>query len=282
MKPMKPSQELELVNQERQVVSSPPASPESDSARLLTMIERSASDPSVDVGKMERMFALYKEMIAAKELREFNAAMLRVQSAMPAVVRDSLNPSTNSKYAKLEKIQGVIAPLLEQNGFTISFGTDQSHLADHYGVTCLVSHGGHERLYRCDVPCDNLGMKGSPTKTKTHGFGSALSYGERYLLKLIFNVRLIGEDDDGNAANRPKPKGPSSMQPPDTTLKELARELWEVLKPVRGAEKNWELANRFMVDEMILTPEESAPNFTAEKFKEIIAKAKAKLKELGK
>lgn len=277
---MKTSQELELVNQNTQVVRSDP--PDSDLGRILALIERSASDQSVDVGKMERTFALYKEMVAAKELREFNSAMLRVQSAVPAVVRDSLNPSTNSKYAKLEKIQGVIAPLLEQNGFTISFGTDQSHLSDHYGVTCLVSHGGHERLYRCDVPCDNIGMKGNPTKTKTHGFGSAISYGQRYLLKLIFNVRLIGEDDDGNAANRPKPKGPSSVQPPNLALKDLARELWEVLRPVRGTEKNWIASNNFMWQNEILdgAVPEAAPELSADRFRQAIEASKKKIQEL--
>jgi hypothetical protein len=38
--------------------------------------------------------------------------------------------------------------------------------------------------------------------TKTHAAGSAMSYGQRYLLKLIFNI-AIGvdpDDDDGNAA----------------------------------------------------------------------------------
>ena len=38
--------------------------------------------------------------------------------------------------------------------------------------------------------------------TKTHAFGSGLSYGMRYLLKLIFNV-AISMDDDGNAAGYP-------------------------------------------------------------------------------
>ena len=35
--------------------------------------------------------------------------------------------------------------------------------------------------------------------TKTHATGSAMTYGQRYLLKMIFNI-AVGEDDDGNGA----------------------------------------------------------------------------------
>lgn len=37
-------------------------------------------------------------------------------------------------------------------------------------------------------------------KTKTHATGSAVSYGMRYLLKMIFNIAVSDRDDDGNAA----------------------------------------------------------------------------------
>jgi hypothetical protein len=42
------------------------------------------------------------------------------------------------------------------------------------------------------------GAKGGETKTATHGFGSSMSYGRRYLTLLIFNISTT--DDDGNGA----------------------------------------------------------------------------------
>ena len=36
--------------------------------------------------------------------------------------------------------------------------------------------------------------------TKIHATGSAFTYGQRYLLKLIFNVAVGDDDDDGNKA----------------------------------------------------------------------------------
>jgi hypothetical protein len=44
-------------------------------------------------------------------------------------------------------------------------------------------------------------MRGSPNKTAIHGFGSAMSYGRRYLLLLIFNLAMRHEDNDGNHIN---------------------------------------------------------------------------------
>lgn len=198
------------------VTNPPPAVIESgfDMESMLTVISKAARDPSVDVEKAERLFALLERGMERKSEMDFNRAMKLAQSEMPAIVRDSLNPQTNSKYAKLENIQSVLAPVLLKYGLCISFGTDKSELPEHYGVTAIVSHdSGHKRNYRCDVPVDMLGLKGNANKTRTHGFGSSLSYGERYLMKLIFNIRLVGEDDDGNAGNKPKPKSPMCATP---------------------------------------------------------------------
>src|SRR5690606_15862485 len=50
------------------------------------------------------------------------------------------------------------------------------------------------------MPADGKGAKGGDVMTKTHAAGSAMSYGQRYLLKLIFNVAIGENDDDGNSA----------------------------------------------------------------------------------
>jgi hypothetical protein len=52
------------------------------------------------------------------------------------------------------------------------------------------------------MPADGKGAKGGDVMTKTHAAGSAMSYGMRYLLKMIFNVAVGEDDDDGQAAGR--------------------------------------------------------------------------------
>lgn len=69
-------------------------------------------------------------------------------------------------------------------------------------VLCYVSHtAGHTRTYQCDMPADGKGAKGNDVMTKTHAAGSAASYGMRYLLKMIFNIAIGEDEDDGNAAS---------------------------------------------------------------------------------
>jgi hypothetical protein len=168
---------------------------------MMELVLRASRDPDVDVTKMERLMQMAREMRAEESERAFNEAMKNAQAEMPRIVRDASNSSTSSKYARLETIAQRILPTVTKFGFAISYGTADSPLKDHYRITALVSHvAGHSRDYFADVPADTVGMKGNQNKTATHGFGSTMSYGRRYLLLLIFNLTLVYEDDDGNGA----------------------------------------------------------------------------------
>lgn len=64
-------------------------------------------------------------------------------------------------------------------------------------------------------------------------------------------------------------------------LKLLARELWELLRPIRGAAKDWNQCNQWLWREEILDgaiPEE-APKLSEARFREVIAKTKERLAE---
>lgn len=175
------------------------AHPASDTTSLLQVITRAASDPNVDIDKMERLMAMHERMVERDAKRAFTEAMTAAQKAMPAIVRDAENKQTNSRYAKLETISDAIDPVIREHGFTISYGTFVSTIPGHYGVEAKVSHSaGHSERYQADVPADTVGPKGNQNKTPTHGFGSTMSYGRRYLKVMIFDVRMKGEDKDGN------------------------------------------------------------------------------------
>lgn len=174
----------------------------SDSASLMQAVARAASDPSVDVEKMERLWVIYEKMSARQAETEFNAAMSRVQSAMRRIETDARNKQTNSDYATYGQLDRVLRPLYTAEGLSLSFDTEAA-AEGNVGMVCYVSHSaGHTRTYRATVPSDGKGAKGGDVMTKTHAFGSGASYGMRYLLKMIFNVALgvDQEDDDGNVA----------------------------------------------------------------------------------
>ena len=247
----------------------------------LAVIERAAGNKEIDVDKMERLLQMQERILAKQAESEFNEAMQRVQQEIPRILRDATNPSTNSKYARLESLLKVVVPIYTAFGFSLSFGTSDCHVPGHYRIVCDVAHkgmaGSFTRHYQCDIPADTTGMKGTLNKTATHGFGSTMSYGRRYLTLLIFNIALINEDNDGD--DYKKPSGPSTMRPPTSELKPLAQELWDLLKPVRGTKQDWAESNRWLWKMEFLdgaVPEE-APHLTAEKFREVIKKVKARI-----
>lgn len=178
-----------------------PAPVVSESGSVLAIIERAARDPSVDIGKMRELLAMRNEMQAAEAKREFHGAMTAAQIEMRPVLVNALNSQTNSRYVTFEALDGAIRPIYTRHGFALSFGTDNSPLADHIRITCQISHiAGHSESRHIDMPCDGKGAKGGDVMTKTHAVGAATSYGRRYLESMIFNL-TITKDDDGNGAS---------------------------------------------------------------------------------
>lgn len=167
-------------------------------ANLMEVIARAASDPNVDADKMERLWQLHERISARQAEIAFNTAMNACQAEIPAVFRNKINEEKSSRYADLEQLDKVSRPIYTRHGFALSFGTADCPLPGHARQTCLVSHiGGYSRLYQADIPLDLTGPKGNPNKTGVQGFGSSMSYGQRYLTKLIFNIALTNEDNDG-------------------------------------------------------------------------------------
>ncbi|MEY5061063.1 MAG: hypothetical protein RIS45_984 [Planctomycetota bacterium] len=172
-----------------------------EAGSLLAVIARAAADPAVDVGKMERLMQMHRDELARQAAQAYAEGLVRVQRAMPTVHKDRTNTQTNSNYATLEAVNRAITPIYTAEGFALSFGTEDSPLAEHVRIVCDVIHrDGHSRRYFYDAPMDGHGIGGKVNKTPTHARGSAISYGRRYLTNLIFNLTTSDEDDDGNAA----------------------------------------------------------------------------------
>ncbi|WP_418116019.1 ERF family protein [Variovorax sp. NFACC27] len=177
--------------------------PRNEIATVLHAITAAAHDPSVDIDKMERLLSMHERMHARANEQKFNAAMTKAQAAMGPISADAVNPQTRSTYASYAQLNRALRPIYTKNGFALSFDTDDSPKENHIRVLCYVSHAaGHMRTYKCDMPADGKGAKGGDVMTKTHAQGSAMTYSQRYLLKLIFNVAIGETDDDGNGAGR--------------------------------------------------------------------------------
>lgn len=179
----------------------PPAPMTTGGDPFLMMIERAASDPRVDIDKMDRLLQMKERRDAEQSRIAFDAAMAGAQEAMRAISPDKDNSQTKSKYASYAALDHAVRPIYSRHGFALSFNTGDAPNPAEVRVLCTVSHrGGHRQDYKIDMPADGKGAQGAAVMTRTHATGAATQYGQRYLLKLIFNLAVGDVDDDGNGA----------------------------------------------------------------------------------
>lgn len=187
-----------------------PPTPSQQVDGFASMIERLACDPTCDVDKFERLMLMREREQARRAQVEFDAAMNLAQNEMEPVRKDAYNKQTSSKYASFEKLDEAVRPIYTKHGFGLSFDTGDAPHQEEVRMLCYVSHsGGHRQTYKLDLPADGKGAKGGDLMTRTHATVSATSYGQRVLLRLIFNI-AVGGDDDGNRAGRTQAERPEA------------------------------------------------------------------------
>jgi hypothetical protein len=182
----------------------PLTEPETDTPAVVSMFERLAKDPQVDVEKLERLIGMQERIMLLQSKAAFDAAFAELQADLPTIAERA--KTNNGRYAPLEDIVEAIRPVLRAHGFALSHRTEwpDNHLVKVIGV--LSHRQGHSResefLSAADV---------SGNKNAVQALGSTVSYGRRYTTKDLLNIVTRGEDDDarrsGNAALPPQPDG---------------------------------------------------------------------------
>lgn len=176
----------------------------SDEARptnLLEVIAQAVANPLIDVAKMERLLAMHKEIVAEDRRVAFMAALSRIQAKLPQIQKDGrivVKGVERSRYAKLEDIDIVIRPLLDEEGFAFSFDS-KSLDGKLFDLSCTLSHReGHSVTKSLLLPMDK-----SDYRSDVQSIGSTVSYGKRQLIKMHLNLIERDEDDDGNGGDEP-------------------------------------------------------------------------------
>lgn len=171
---------------------------QSPAQSIIAVIERAATNPDVDIEKMERLLAMQERIMSRDAEMAFNADFALLQAEIPSIsekgeIKNS-SGAVQSRYARFEDINAIIKPLLKQYGFAMSFRTgfeDKSIL-----VTGVLSHKmGHKVETTIALPLDTSG-----SKNNVQGVGSSTSYGKRYTMCALLNISTGGEDDDGQSA----------------------------------------------------------------------------------
>src|SRR5690554_2918695 len=93
-----------------------PAETGEGATTILSVISRAASDPSVDIEKLERLMAMKERMDAKQAETAFAAALSRVQAAMGRVGADKKNSQTGSWYATYGALDKALRPIYTADG----------------------------------------------------------------------------------------------------------------------------------------------------------------------
>lgn len=166
--------------------------PVSENTAMVSMFERMASDPNVDVDKLERLMQMRERAVERESKAEFDAAMSELQPELPAIVERG-NAAGRYTYALWEDINTAIKPVLMSHGFALTFRTS---FTNGITVTGVLSHrGGHREETSITLPADASGNKNA-----VQAVASSVSYGKRYTAGALLNLTSHGEDDDAYRA----------------------------------------------------------------------------------
>lgn len=165
---------------------------------LLSVIERAARDPSVDIDKMERLIEMQERVQARHAKIAYADALAELQPRLPVISERgkilNRNQEVQSTYAYWEDVNEAIRPILHDHGFSLSFKTGRA--AQDITVTGILTHRlGHSEETTIQLPADSSGSKNA-----VQAVASSTSYGKRYTAFALLNITSKGEDDDGATA----------------------------------------------------------------------------------
>jgi hypothetical protein len=123
------------------------------------------------------------------------AALVKAQKEFGPALKTATNPHFRSKYAALDACVEAVIDALNNNGIFLMQYTHPCE--DGVIVETMFIHesGEHMSGGKLHVPA---------SKQDPQGYGSALTYARRYSLQAACGI--APEDDDGNAASKPKPE----------------------------------------------------------------------------
>ena len=167
---------------------------------FLTMIAEAARDPNVDVAKMHGLLDVQERMMNRQAEIDFNIAFGALQKDLAEVrIKKSgkitVDGRERSSYAKYEDIDAVVRPLMNKHGFTIRFSSIPE--GNKMIVRGTLSHEGGHSVETVTPMVTDVNPK---VMNNQQAIGSASSYAQRYILKMLLNLVFEGEDDDGKKA----------------------------------------------------------------------------------
>jgi hypothetical protein len=179
-----------------------------NASAVLALINRIALDACAHVEKLDRVMALYERLKAKEAELQYNAAKGRILKKLAGIKivknRPALYEIENGKpqngtceafkYAPLEEIDKHLRPLLAEEQMDLSY-SDEPLESGGILIRGRLKHlpSGHYEDSFMPAPLDTTGGK-----SQVQAVGSTNSFLRRYVTCNIFNIVVVGDDDDGN------------------------------------------------------------------------------------
>jgi hypothetical protein len=168
---------------------------------LLDLVEGLRVDGKADAESLSALLLRYDELRAREAEVMFNTALVKLQPKLPVIDEAGaiLGPDGEpvATYATWEDTVEAIRPVLARYGFSLSFRPGQSARGNPT-VTGVLRHvGGHREEGELELPPDLTGGKNA-----VQAVGSALSYGQRYVARMLLSLTSRAGDDDARSASR--------------------------------------------------------------------------------
>ena len=165
-----------------------------DGATLMAIIQQAASQPDLDVAKMQQLMELKREWDKDRAAEAYAAAISEFQRKCPQIHKGRKPQSGPSySYASYDDVMAVAGPILAECGIAVTFSQEQAEKS--LRVTCRLRVGTHAEDHTFVVPVPDMRVN------ETQKFGAALSYAKRYALQGALNIVVTDEDTDaGNLA----------------------------------------------------------------------------------
>ena len=159
-------------------------------------------------------------------MKEISAALVRAQKEFGPALKTSTNPHFRNRYAALDACIEAVIDALNANGIMLMQHTHPCE--DGVIVETIFIHESGEQISggKLHVPA---------SKHDAQGYGSALTYARRYSLQAACGI--APEDDDGQAASKPRAEPPKQASKPVSQPAKAPA----APKAIEGKEGAWQL-----------------------------------------
>jgi len=160
----------------------------------------SALEKGADISLIEKLIDLKMKVDQQKAEVEIRKAIANFQGEMPIVAKTKVvhnrDGSLRYKYAPIDEIVKISAPILAKHGLSVTIDTQFNE--HNVVVTAIVQHiHGGERKSSFIIPI----MK-SDYMNDAQAVASALTYAKRYAYCNVLGIMIGDEDDDAQAVSK--------------------------------------------------------------------------------